>query len=556
MRYAILATCLCFAAFAQAPEDQTKFEVADVHVSAKSANPFMRTGAVRGGRYEVKTATMVDLIRQAYGYDPDKILGGPNWLEMDRFDVIAKVPAGSSPEQHKEMLQALLDERFKLVVHKETKPLPTYALVQGKKHQLKEAAGTESAGCKPAGGSGAPGEGGGRIMMGNADGTTTTLTLGPGMTVQFACRNMTMEAFVSNLRAMIGANVGPNPIRDETGLKGAWNFDLKYSLQFNGGMMMGANNVERISFSDAVDKQLGLKLEERQVPTPVLVVDKANRKPVENPPGLAEALPPLPAPTEFEVASIKSSDTGTAGPKMSRFQTMPGGRLVVDNMPLRFLVNRAFNSNNSDYVTGVPKFAETDRYDVVAKAAVAGPSGQLDMESVTPMVRALLVDRFKMTYHTEDRPVTAYTLVGAKPKMKKADPASRSWCKNGNAQPGAPPGSRVFTCQNITMEQFADRLQNMTQELNWPVMNATEAEGGWDFTLTFSMGGPMMMGGRGGGGGEGAPTGAPVPSASDPTGGYTLFEAIEKQLGLKLEKQKRSMPVIVIDHLEQKPTEN
>ena len=47
-----------------------------------------------------------------------------------------------------------------------------------------------------------------------------------------------------------------------------------------------------------------------------------------------------------------------------------------------------------------------------------------------------------------------------------------------------------------------------------------------------------------------------MPSASNPTGGYTLFEAIEKQLGLKLEKQKRTMPVIVIDSMEQKPTDN
>ena len=47
-----------------------------------------------------------------------------------------------------------------------------------------------------------------------------------------------------------------------------------------------------------------------------------------------------------------------------------------------------------------------------------------------------------------------------------------------------------------------------------------------------------------------------VPTASDPTGTLTIFEALEKQLGLKLEKERRNMPVIVIDHLEQKPTEN
>src|SRR6202030_4724303 len=97
------------------------FNICDVHVSAKSPNQFVRNGPVRGGRYEVKAATMVDLVRIAYGFDPDKVLGGPNWLEMDRFDVIAKVPPDSTPETRKQMLQTLLEAGFKQVVRKETK---------------------------------------------------------------------------------------------------------------------------------------------------------------------------------------------------------------------------------------------------------------------------------------------------------------------------------------------------------------------------------------------------------------------------------------------------
>ena len=73
--------------------------------------------------------------------------------------MIAKVPPRSNPETQKQMLQELLEERFKLAVHKEDKPLPTDALVQGKKHQLKETTGTESGGCKPQ--SRSAGEGGG-----------------------------------------------------------------------------------------------------------------------------------------------------------------------------------------------------------------------------------------------------------------------------------------------------------------------------------------------------------------------------------------------------------
>lgn len=556
MKRAIIgAIVLHCAVFGQSAETLPTFDIADVQVSPKSTSQFqfMRTAAVRGGRYEIKMSTMVDLIRVAYGYDADKILGGPSWLELDRFDITAKVPADFTPETQKQMLQSLLRERFNLVLHRESKPLLTYALTAGKKPQLKAAEGSEQTGCKPQTSSGnGPGpEGGARITMFNSDGPGVGITLGPGMTIQYQCRNVTMEQFAAGTRGMMGANVGTNPLLDETGLKGAWNFDLKYSVQMNGGMM--GNTGDRISFADAVDKQLGLKLEGKQVPTPVIVVEKCNRKPSQNPPGVAEALPPIPVPTEFEVASIKPADPNV---RMQRMTSQPGGRVIIDGMPLRFLVGRAFNTMNNEQIVDLPKFAETERYDITAKAPSMGPaSAQLDPEAMAPMMRALLVERFKLKYHTEDRPVTAYSLVAAKPKMKKADPESRTSCKSPNAPPGAPPGTRVIVCQNTTMEQFAEQLRS--PELVWPVQDATGIEGGWDFTLTYNMRAAMTMGGgRGGPMGDAAPAAGELPSASDPTGGYTLLEAVEKELGLKLEKQKRSAAVIVIDHLEPKPTEN
>jgi uncharacterized protein (TIGR03435 family) len=329
--WTILISCAGCLASSQSPETPPKFEIADVHVSAKTANQFVRVGTVRGGRYEVKTATMVDLIRIAYDFEPDKVLGGPNWLEMDRFDIVAKVPAESAPETLKPMLQSLLADRFKLVVHKDTKPLSTYALTAGKKLQLKEAAGTEDAGCRPQTSSGgAPPEGAIRLMTSNSNGVTTTIDLGPGMTIQYMCRNMTMAAFASGLRSMMGSGVGPNQVLDQTGLKGNWNFDVKWSMQLN-APMAGAG--DRISIFEAVDKQLGLKLEERQAPTPVIVVDSVNQKPSENPPGVAEALPPIPVPTEFEVASVKPTDPSV---RTGNFRMQPGGRLTAEAMNMRF----------------------------------------------------------------------------------------------------------------------------------------------------------------------------------------------------------------------------
>src|SRR5665213_41844 len=94
---------------------QPAFEIADVQVSPHSNNPTMRGGIARAGQYELRTATMLDLISRAYDINATNIAGGPSWIETDRFDVIAKVPANTTPESLKLMLQKLLADRFQLV---------------------------------------------------------------------------------------------------------------------------------------------------------------------------------------------------------------------------------------------------------------------------------------------------------------------------------------------------------------------------------------------------------------------------------------------------------
>ena len=116
---------LCGAAMGQTPsETKPKFEVADIHTSPRTTQPFVRGPFYNGGRYELRFATMLDLIRTAYGIDPEKVVGGPNWLEMDRFDVFAKAPDGSTAESRRRMLQALLADRFSLVVHNDSRAHP------------------------------------------------------------------------------------------------------------------------------------------------------------------------------------------------------------------------------------------------------------------------------------------------------------------------------------------------------------------------------------------------------------------------------------------------
>jgi uncharacterized protein (TIGR03435 family) len=177
-----------------------------------------------------------------------------------------------------------------------------------------------------------------------------------------------------------------------------------------------------------------------------------------------------------------------------------------------------------------------------------------DIVSMGPLLRNLLVDRFRMKYHTEERPETAYTLVAPKPKMKQADPKSRIGCKGTSGPPGSPRGTFGLRCQNASMEYLAFQLRNTAPQIAWPVLDGTGLKGGWDFTLTFNRLAGMNVGA--GRGGESAVNGGQAGVAPDPGGGVTVFDAVEKQLGLKLEAAKRPMPVYVIDHIEAKPTEN
>lgn len=551
MRFLIVWSILASLAFGQNPEPP-QFLAADVHVTVKTANQNLaRSISTRGDRYEVKNATMVDLITQAYNSNPIKVLGGPSWLEMDRFDVIAKQPPKTPVDTQRLMLQALLKDRFKLVVREDMKPMSTYALVMGKKSQLKEADGSGDTGCKPQSSSAAPGEGTVRVVLGSVNGgAPLQLTLANGM-IEYRCRNMTMASFVDNIRGMIGANLGVNPVLDQTGLSGIWNFDLRFSIGLTGP---AAAPFERLTIAEAVDKQLGLKLEERQIPTAVLVVDSVNQKPTENPPGTAEALPPIVPPTEFEVASVKPSSPDSRG---GNFQTQAGGRFNSEGMPLRFLITRAFNTTSNDQLVGVPPWADTARFDVIAKAPSDGPQTVLDPNSIAPMILSLLKERFKLAYHNEERELPAYNLVAAKPKMKKADPSTRAWCKAPGQIPGAPPapsGQNAIICQNITMSQFADLLRGRAPDLQTPVLDSTGIKGGWDFTLTFNPVARLVL--AAGARPPEAGPGGTAPAASEPTAGYSIYEALEKELGLKLEKTKRSTQVIVIDHLEQTPTED
>jgi uncharacterized protein (TIGR03435 family) len=532
-----------------------KFEVADIHTSPRANPPVVRGPFFSSGRYELRFATMLDMIRIAYNVDPERVSGGPSWLEMDRFDVFAKIPPASNAEARSQMLQGLLAERFGLVVHNDSRPMAAYALLAGKQPKLKEAEGAGPGGCNftiqnaPTG----PPAGGGPI----------TLPL-----IIYTCKNTSMEAFAAGMLSLPGAGQYFNNklVADRTELKGSWDFNFQYTPKLPAGIQTTGEN---IPIFDAVEKQLGLKLDLTTVPMPVIVVDQVNQKPTPNSAEAMKSFPPLP--TEFEVASLKPTSPDAAGGRGGANGARPdikNGRLYLPGISLKNLISLAWELNGDEFLVGAPKWLEEDRYDILAKAPADVAMGDLtpnrngvsvNIDALRPMIRSLIVERFKMVAHMEKQPLTAYTLVAAKPKITKSDPNTRTKWQEG-AIPNAPGSKnanaslgRLVTCQNVTMKQFADMLPGIAPGyLRTDVVDATGLEGGYDFTFSFSPAG-LLQGNRPQGGDGGPPASN---EASEPTGAVSLFDAITRQLGLKLETQKRPTPVLVIEHIERKPIDN
>jgi uncharacterized protein (TIGR03435 family) len=122
---------------------------------------------------------------------------------------------------------------------------------------------------------------------------------------------------------------------------------------------------------------------------------------------------------------------------------------------------------------GAPKWLDSDHFDILAKVVSDAPSNlgakapRIDIEDLRQMIQALLKERFKLQAHMEDRPISAYTLIAVKPKLTKADPLSRTRCKEGPGPDGKDPRianpvlNRLVSCQNMTMAQIGEELQRV-----------------------------------------------------------------------------------------------
>ena len=511
---------------------QPTFEIADIHTSNTLHQYAVSVGPVLvDSLYLYRDATMLDLIKDAYGIADDDVSGGPGWISYDLFDVVAKMPAGTTAATANLMLQSLLADRFGLVARRETRPSPRYFLtVTVKGPKLKPANPSDIPDCKP-------------------------INLpGPIPNRKWDCRNLTGAAIADNLRTMIADYVDHDAV-DATKLEGGWDFELEWTPRVS----LAAKGADAISLFDALEKQLGLKLELRSVPAPALAVERIHRKPTPNPDGIAGKLSL--ASVRFEAASVKPANPD--GKTFDGF--LYSGSQIHAGGTLRTLIARSLEVNPnmaSDVVIGLPRSADSQYWDIVGKIPSTGEGafnrmrGRLmppPLSVAFEMLRGVLLDRFEMKMHTETREVTVYalTVANGKRKMTKAEDSERAGCRN---DPSAP---RLFTntsltvvCKNTSMADLADSLERMAGAyIDHPVVDATNLQGGWDFMIGWTAKAQLQ------------PTHPTEAGQGDQPGlaaepnGITVFEATERELGLRLVKQKRRIPVIVVDHVDETPIE-
>lgn len=238
-----------------ASTEPAKFEVASIKPSKEGPGRVM-IQIQPGGRLDAKNVNVKFLIQQAYGVRDFQIIDAPSWVNSERFDVLAKAPDGTAnltPDKLRPMIQALLEDRFKLVLHRETKEMPAYALVIAKGGpKLKEEPGMDG-----------PGPGGGRRGM---------MRMGRG---SVSADGVKLEFLVTNLANQLGKT-----IIDKTDLKGNYSFKLEWTPEPGGGPTHPGEDappVDGPSIFTALQEQLGLKLEPTKGPTELLIIDKVER---------------------------------------------------------------------------------------------------------------------------------------------------------------------------------------------------------------------------------------------------------------------------------------
>jgi uncharacterized protein (TIGR03435 family) len=249
------------------------------------------------GTVTFQRTSLAGLVMEAYDVGRYQ-LSGPNWLDDDRFDIVAKAPAGATKEQVKLMLRNLLAERFQLTLHREKKEMPAYSLVAGKNgSKMKESAEglapTEAVAPPPLP-SDRPqlftvGKDGFPTIPGGYTGPSTIIL---GDRARMQARRESMRDFAVSLSRELN-----RPVVDRTSLKGKYDFILYWSPDnavpiaspspppgpTGADPMPGLADGETYpDLAAAIQQQLGLRLEAKKAPVDILAIDRAERVPAAN----------------------------------------------------------------------------------------------------------------------------------------------------------------------------------------------------------------------------------------------------------------------------------
>jgi uncharacterized protein (TIGR03435 family) len=275
-----LATTVALPIFSeQAGGTKPSFEVASVKPSA--AGDIRTIGPRPGGRFIANSATLKTLIAVAWDVPEYQISGGPNWVATDRWNIEGKAGEGSVPPGMGRwpdpvvpdhplplMVQSLLEDRFQLKVHRETREAPVYELMvaktakAGPNFELSADQGPVEYGTVPQPGASPP---------------RGTMRLNPGR--GYLEGNGIPVAQLAHILSEQG--VLSRPVIDKTELKGLWDFKLEWTPEPGlGTVAPGAPpqpsaDSTKPSIFTAVQEQLGLKLESVKRPVEVLVIDRA-----------------------------------------------------------------------------------------------------------------------------------------------------------------------------------------------------------------------------------------------------------------------------------------
>ena len=251
----LLSCCLLSGTLAaqQTPQAPSTFAVATIKPSAPDAETVTQS---RGNRFVTEGTTFLDLFKYAFNVNPKQVVGGPDWLRTEKFDVVADPETEKRPssDQMKALVQQLLVERFHLLMHHAQRPLSVYALVK--------TADTPKLKKSTADPDGIP------VVAYNPNG-------------ELSVGNATMANFATFLQRF----VLDRPAVDQTGIPGHFDLELRWTPDTPAAEAktndLTADAAAPPDLFTAIKEQLGLKLVPTKANTDVFVIDRAEQ-PSEN----------------------------------------------------------------------------------------------------------------------------------------------------------------------------------------------------------------------------------------------------------------------------------